>query len=136
MLKNLIIIENGKDFQYDTLEEVVKVLIDKNFYNMTEVEKIETMRIKALANNLYNKFTILECNPLDGNFEGKFIIKNEITYIYSLLMNNSNLLLLERKDSNMLTQYLDKEILKDNYIIVNSFAKELLKKYIEEPNML
>lgn len=136
MLKNLIIIENGKDFQYDTLEEVTKVLIDKDFYNMTEVEKMEKMRIKALANNLYNKFTVLECSPLDGDFEGKFIIQNEITYIYSLLMNNSNLLLLEHKNSNILTKYLNKEFLKDNYVIVNSFAKELLEKYVKEQNML
>ncbi|MBP3801152.1 MAG: hypothetical protein J6I85_03845 [Clostridia bacterium] len=136
MLKNLIIIENGKDFQYDTLEEVTKALIDKDFYNMTEVEKMEKMRIKALANNLYNKFAVLECSPLDGNFEGKFIIQNEITYIYSLLMNNSNLLLLEHKNSNILTKYLNKEFLKDNYVIVNSFAKELLEKYVKEQNML
>ena len=36
MLKKLIIIENNKEFQFDTIEELVKVLIDKDFYDYKE----------------------------------------------------------------------------------------------------
>ena len=60
--------------------------------------------------------------------EGKFIIKDEITYILSLL-TTGNILLLERIDSNIFTKDIDKLNYNDNYIIVNTFANELPKKY-------
>ena len=129
MLKKLIIIENGKEVQCDTLEDLVKILIDENYYNMTEKEKIEKMTMKALANTLNNKMEVTQDISKIDNIEEKFIIKDEITYILSLVKTN-NVLLLERRDSNILTGSLNKEYLKDNYIIVNTFAKELLRKYI------
>ena len=51
MLKKLIAIENGESYQYDTLEDLVKDLIDKNFYNMEQNEKVEIMQRKAIANS-------------------------------------------------------------------------------------
>ena len=96
---------------------------------MTEKEKIEKMTMKALANTLNNKMEVTQEISKIDNIEEKFIIKDEITYILSLVKTN-NVLLLERRDSNILTGSLNKEYLKDNYIIVNTFAKELLRKYI------
>ena len=130
MLKKLIIIENGKEFQFDTLDELVKELIDKNFYNMTQNEKKEKMKMKALANCLNTKMNIVEGITADDSIDEKFIIKDEITYILSLLRTN-NVLLLERKDANIFTKYLNKENFEDNYIILNTFAKEILDKYIK-----
>ena len=127
MLKNLIVIENGKEYQFDTLEEVVKELIDEKFYEMTQQEKIDKMKIKALANCITNKMEVTKKIP--ENVDNKFIIKDEITFILSLLLTN-NILLLERKDADILAKDLNKENINDNYIIVNSFAKELLEKYI------
>ena len=131
MLKRIIIIENGKELQCDTLEEVVNTLIDENYYNMSQNQKIEKMKMKALANCINSKRDVIQglSGDVINNLENKFIINDEITYIYSLLMTN-NLLLLEQKDSNIFTGNLNKENLKDNYIIVNTFAKELLGKYL------
>ena len=131
MLKKIIIVENSEEVQCDTLEEVVETLIDKNYYNMTQNQKIERMKIKALANCINNKMEIVQELPVNfvNNLENKFIINDEITYIYSLLITN-NILLLEKKNSNIFTENLNKEKFKDNYIIVNTFAKELLGKYI------
>lgn len=131
MLKRIIIIENGKELQCDTLEEVVNTLIDENYYNMSQNQKIEKMKMKALANCINSKRDVIQglSGDVINNLENKFIINDEITYIYSLLMTN-NLLLLEQKDSNIFTENLNKENLKDNYIIVNTFAKELLGKYL------
>ena len=131
MLKKIIIIENGEEIQCDTLEEVVKTLIDENYYSMTQNQKIEKMKIKALANCINNKMKVVQELPVNfvNNVENKFIINDEITYILSLLTTN-NLLLLERKDSNIFTGELNKDNLKENYIIVNTFAKELLNKYV------
>jgi len=131
MLKKIIIIENGEEIQCNTLEEVVKTLIDENYYNMTQSQKIEKMKIKALANCINNKKKVVQemTVNLANNLEEIFIINDEITYILSLLTTN-NVLLLERRDSNIFTGELNKENLKDNYIIVNTFAKELLNKYV------
>ena len=131
MLKKIILIENDNTIQCDTLEEVVKTLIDGNFYNMTPSQKIEKMRIKALANCINNKKKVVQGASINAeeSIQDKFIIQDEITYILSLLTTN-NILLLERKDSDIFTKDLNKENLKDNYIIVNKFANVLLKKYI------
>ena len=131
MLKKIIIIENENSIQCENLEEVVKLLIDKNFYNLTWKEKIEIMKMKALANCINNKMKVLEDNDIKENndLDKAFIIKDEITYILSLLKTN-NILLLEHKDSSIFTKNLNKENLKNNYIVVNTFANELLKKYL------
>ena len=133
MLKKIIIIENGKEIQCNTLEEVVKTVIDENYYNMTPFQKIEKMKMKALANCINNKKEVVQELPvnIEESIQDKFIIQDEITYVLSLLTTN-NILLLEKKDSNIFTKDLNKENLKDNYIIVNTFAKELLSKYIRK----
>lgn len=129
MLKKLIIIEDGKEVQCDSLEELVKLLIDNKYYDMSDEEKIEKMKIKALANTLNNKMEIVE-EIFDDNIEGKFIIKDEITYVLSLI-STDKLILLERKDANIFTKSLNKGQMTDNYIIVNKFAKDLLIKHIK-----
>ena len=129
MLKNLIIIENEVEEQCDTLEELVKLLIDEKFYDMSDDEKLEKMKMKALANTLNYKMEITT-EVLDNNIEGKFVIKDEITYILSLISTNK-LMLLERIDANIFAKDLNKENMTNNYIIINKFAKELLVKYLE-----
>lgn len=133
MLKKIILIENDKEYQCDTMQEVVKKLIDENYYSFTQEEKINKMKMLALANCLNNKKEIIEEYELDTNFsiEGKFIIKDEMTYVLSLLLTN-NIILLERIDSNVFTKDLDKSNFNDNYIIVNKFAEMLLQKYINK----
>ena len=132
MLKKIILIENNQDYQCDTIQEVVEKLIDEKYYNLEYEEKIKKMKMLALANCLNNKMDIIEEIELDNfNIDNKFIIKDEMTYILSLLTTN-NVILLERVDSNEFTKDLDKSNFTDNYIIVNKFAKELLKKYISK----
>lgn len=121
MLKKLIAIENGESYQYDTLEELVKDLIDENFYNMQQNEKVEIMQKKAVANS----FNLLEDKDL-GIIDK---IEDELTYILYLLTTN-NIVLLEHREAEIFTKDVDKTELEDNYIIVNSFAEELLNKRI------
>ena len=59
------------------------------------------------------------------------MIYDEITYILSLVILN-RFILLEKKDSDIFTKNLDKSSMSDNYIILNTFAKKLLKEYIEK----
>ena len=115
MLKKLIIIENGEEVQCDSLEEIVKILIDDNFYKMSSEEKKEKMRMKAIANTMNNKMEIVE-DVFDNNIDGKFIIKNEITYILSLISINK-VILLERIDADIFLKNFNKEDFSNNYVI-------------------
>lgn len=132
MLKKIIIIiENENKIQCDTEEEVVKLLIDDNYYKLSPEEKTEKMEIKAMANCINNKMKIeKEIDINSEDVENKFIIKDEKTYVLSLLITN-NIILLERIDSNIYTKTIDKSKMKDNYIIVNKYAKDLLKNYLK-----
>ena len=132
MLKKIIIIENDKKIQCDSEEEVIRLLIDNNYYKLTEEKKLEKREIKAMANCINNNMKIVKEIDIDtDNIENKFIIKDEMTYILSLLMTN-NIMLLERIDSNIYTGKINKSETKDNYIIVNKFAKMLLENYLKE----
>ena len=131
MLKKIIVIENFNKVQCDTEQEVVKLLIDDNYYKLSSKEKKEKMEIKALANCINNKMKVVDkIISNEESIENKFIIQDEKTYILSLLITN-NVTLLERIDSDIYTGLLNKENFEDNYIIVNKFAKELLKKYLK-----
>ena len=130
-MKRLILIESGEKYQFDTLEELVKVVIDKNYYEMTNEEKKEKMELKAFANCLQKKIEIVKDIEKGIEFDGKFIIFDEITYVFSLLLLGK-VMLLESTESNIFTMDLDKGNISDNYIIVNHFAKDLLRKYIDK----
>ena len=130
MLNKVIIIEDDNKVQCDSVEEVVKTLIDKRYYELSEKEKLEKREMKAIANCINNSFEIVE-NVNSKDLENKFVIKDETTYVLSLLIINK-IILLERIDSNIYTSSIDKSNMKDNYIIVNKFAKELLKNYLEK----
>ena len=54
---------------------------------------------------------------------------DEICYVYWLLLN-TNIFLLEKKDSNIFTGGLSKSGIYDDYIIVNKYAKSLYDDYI------
>ena len=129
-MKNLILIEAEEKYQFDTIEELIKCIIDENYYEISEIEKKEKLKLKAYANCIKTDFQIVSNFETNETLDNKFFILDEITYIYSLLLLNK-VHLLESTDANILTKDLDKTSIKDNYIIVNHFAKELLKSYME-----
>ena len=133
MLKKLIIIEGKNEYQSDELQDIVKMLIDDNYYNMTQEEKINIMRIRAKANclNINKKSVDIDEIEEDTNLNDKFVVGNEIIYILSLL-TTYNVVLLERIDSDIFTKDIDKSKIEDNYIIVNKFAEEILEKMLKK----
>lgn len=116
MLKNLIVIEDGKNYQFENEQELVKKLIGEDYYNLPQDKKIEQIKIKAIANSLNLK------KDIPDN------IDNEKDFILSLLVDNDKLVLLEKRESNIFTEKLDKSQFTKNYILVNKFAKQLLNK--------
>lgn len=85
MLKSLIIIENGKSYQFETEQELVKKLICEDYYELSQEQRINAMKIKIIANSLNLKENISEN------------INTEKDFILSLLIDNNNLMLLEKK---------------------------------------
>lgn len=132
MLKKLIIIEKGKQYQINNEKELVKLLIDSNYYEMSDMQKLNTLKIKAISNSLNNEMEILIPDEIPENIDvnNKFILLNEKTYILSLMMTN-NVTILERIDSNVYIKYLSKKNFTKNYIIVNNFAKQILQEYLK-----
>ena len=133
MENNIILIENENDIKCETKEQTVKILLGDDYYNLSEEEKVERMEIRAIANSLNNpKVRIIKkgeyIDSIDS-LENTFVIYDEITYIYSLLLTN-NITMLEKTKEEIFTKGLDKTELTKNYIIVNNFAKELLEKYL------
>lgn len=131
MLKKLIIIEGDVDYQCDSITDIIKRIIDENYYNYSNEEKKNKLNMLAIANCLGDKIEILD-NINNVKELGKtIIIKDEITYFLSLLMINK-MVLLERIDANLFMKKIDKSNFTDNYIIVNKYAKQLLLDYLNE----
>lgn len=130
MENNIILIENENDIKCDTKEQVVKILLGEDYYNLSEEDKVERMEIRAIANSINNpKIRIIKKGEKIDSLENVFVIYDEVTYIYSLLITN-NITMLEKTKEEIFTKGLDKTELTKNYIIVNKFAKELLEKYL------
>ena len=137
MLKKFIIIENGEECQTDDFKDIVKILIDENYYDLSNEEKKEAIERKAIANTLGTDFKVI--NNMDDiknidDIEGKIIIKDATTYILSLLLTNK-IILLERKDANFFTSKINVNDIKENYIIINAYAKELLYRIWNNRNI-
>ena len=134
MLKELILIENNESYQFSSEKELIEHLLGNNYYNSTEQEKREQMKINGLLHCANSDIQVIDIEKVKNNKldrEKEFIIYNEMTYVLSLLLTN-RYTLLERVDANIYTKGMNKTYIKDNYIIVNTFAKKILGRIISE----
>lgn len=136
MLKKLLLIEGGKRFQFDEEKELIEYLLGKNYYKLTKKEQMKLMSINAFFKVTGTKMKVDTLSKpkeelKNMNFENTFVVYDEKTYILSLLIAD-RAMLLESTASNIYTDGLDKSEIKENYIIVNKFAQELLIEYIKE----
>lgn len=133
-MENLIIIEDNNSRGFNTVEELVKVCINKGYYLVSEEERYDQLEKLAYANaGIYN-IPILDWKKnKDESIVNKnvFILCDEITHILSLA-KIGKIVILEKTDCDIFTKYIDKSNIQDNYIIVNKFADEILDKYLSE----
>ena len=130
-MKNLIVIEGKEKYQYKDMNSLIENFINKNYFNMSKEEKKLELEKKAIANTIQNNIKVEKLDEKTSNYDdNSFILYDEISYILSMLKFNK-LILLERTDANIFGKYINKESIKDNYIIVNKFANEIMKKYLE-----
>lgn len=130
-MEKLIVIEGKEKYKYEDLQSLVKYFICSNYYEMSEREKEKELEKKTIANTMLNniKTTKIEKNTTEFD-ENTFVLYDEITFILSLAKFNK-IILLERTDANLFGKYVNKENMKDNYIIINRFANEIMKKYLK-----
>lgn len=130
-MENLIVIEGKEKYQYKDINSLIENFINKNYFNMSKEEKKLELEKKAIANTIQNNIKVEKLDEKTSNYDdNSFILYDEISYILSMLKFNK-LILLERTDANIFGKYINKESIKDNYIIVNKFANEIMKKYLE-----
>lgn len=132
MLDKLIIIKDDKDYQCSTFEEIVKYLINENYYNLTKQEKENIMMKKAIENAIDKGLKIIKNKDQikEKDLNKSFIIIDEMTVILSIIKDQSKIVLLERKDSNIFNKYIKIPNNNDNYAIINTFATQALKNYL------
>ena len=123
MLDKLIIIKDDKDYQCSTFEEIVKYLINENYYNLTKQEKENIMMKKAIEKAVDKGLKIIKNNNQIKDLNKSFII-------LSIIKDQSKIVLLERKDSNIFNKYIKIPNNNDNYAIINTFATQALKNYL------
>lgn len=129
-MKKIIVIEQENKYQYDSIEELVKDILDEEYYNMGQEQKKEILNKKANLNRLNRKGITIQDDftKKNNSIENKIITTNEYTYILSLA-NLDIITILEQKDADVFLKGWDKEKFDGNYIIINRFAKELIKQY-------
>lgn len=130
MLDKLIIMKDDKDYQCSTFEEIVKYLINENYYNLTKQEKENIMMKKAIEKAVDKGLKIIKNNNQIKDLNKSFIIIDEMTVILSVIKDQSKIVLLERKDSNIFNKYIKIPNNNDNYAIINTFATQALKNYL------
>ena len=130
MLDKLIIIKDDKDYQCSTFEEIVKYLINENYYNLTKQEKENIMMKKAIEKAVDKGLKMIKNNNQIKDLNKSFIIIDEMTVILSIIKDQSKIVLLERKDSNIFNKYIKIPNNNDNYAIINTFATQALKNYL------
>ena len=134
-MKNLIVIEGEKDYQYNNLQELVKDFIHPNYNEMSKEGQIKEIEKRAIANTVKDNVEMIMIDKEQIistiDLKNKFIINDEYTYILSMLIFNK-FVLLEEINANIFGKYMKQKPKKGNYIILNKFANEIMQKYIED----
>ena len=134
-MKNLILITGGKYCEFDNIDELRKFMvpeienISKEELNNCFYEKVfgfsilNDVQIVNSTKGVYGDNYEIENQKID--FRNAIIIDNIDTYILSLCKYNV-ITLLEEKENRFFTKDIQVELGKDNYIVVNAYANELL----------
>ncbi len=134
-MKNLILITGGKHCEFDNIDELRKFMvpeienISKEELNNCFYEKVfgfsilNDVQIVNSTKGVYGDNYEIENQKID--FRNAIIIDNIDTYILSLCKYNV-ITLLEEKENRFFTKDIQVELGKDNYIVVNAYANELL----------
>ena len=133
----LVVIIQGQQFKLKNLNNLVASIFGKSYFDLSQEERLKVRYEKAHAISQFHKYLPIvnteqgtygdnfDIVKKDYDFENAFIIDDDYSYILSLCKINS-FMLLEVRNSNIFTGLIDKNEIKDDLVVINHFAKEIL----------
>ena len=133
----LVVIIQGQQFKLKNLNNLVASIFGKSYFDLSQEERLKVRYEKAHAISQFHKYLPIvnteqgtygdnfDIVKKDYDFENAFIIDDDYSYILSLCKINS-FMLLEVRNSNIFTGLIDKSEIKDDLVVINQFAKEIL----------
>ena len=133
----LVVIIQGQQFKLKNLNNLVASIFGKSYFDLSQEERLKVRYEKAHAISQFHKYLPIvnteqgtygdnfDIVKKDYYFENAFIIDDDYSYILSLCKINS-FMLLEVRNSNIFTGLIDKSEIKDDLVVINHFAKEIL----------
>ena len=133
----LVVIIQGQQFKLKNLNNLVASIFGKSYFDLSQEERLKVRYEKAHAISQFHKYLPIvntehgtygdnfDIVKKDYDFENDFIIDDDYSYILSLCKINS-FMLLEVRNSNIFTGLIDKSEIKDDLVVINHFAKEIL----------
>lgn len=133
----LVVIIQGQQFKLKNLNNLVASIFGKGYFDLSQEERLKVRYEKAHAISQFHKYLPIvnteqgtygdnfDIVKKDYDFENAFIIDDDYSYILSLCKINS-FMLLEVRNSNIFTGLIDKSEIKDDLVVINHFAKEIL----------
>ncbi len=130
-MAKLIVFEEEYKYEFNSIEELVKKIMGEDYYNLNNTQKQNKVKFLTRLNMINNKLPTIVYNEYKNNFEeNAYIINDEITYILSLLRLNK-FSLFEEKDANIFAKYIENATYENNYVLINNYANEIMKKYLK-----
>lgn len=136
-------ITKNNSYQFNTINEIIESIFGEEYSKLDEKSKFIKRYEMAYPISKFNKdipvvhtkMGVLgeKYKVISGKFNviDSFIIDDELSYILSLCKID-NILLLENINANIIVDSKYKTDIKDNYIVVNSYAKQIIRdKYIK-----
>ena len=133
----LVVIIQGQQFKLKNLNNLVASIFGKSYFDLSQEERLIVRYEKAHAISQFHKYLPIvnteqgtygdnfDIIKKDYDFENAFIIDDDYSYILTLCKINS-FMLLEVRNSNIFTGLIDKSEIKDDLVVINHFAKEIL----------
>ncbi len=115
-IDKFIVMESGNTYSFSSLEDLVKSFLGDDYYELSDSDKKKRLELKAYANMLGMNSKISD-----------YVLFNEKAFIYSLLIN-TNIILFEKVGVNVFVDDVLNDEKTGNYVVVNKYAKEMLKK--------
>ena len=133
----LVVIIQGQQFKLKNLNNLVASIFGKSYFDLSQEERLKVRYENAHAISQFHKYLPIvnteqgtygdnfDIVKKDYDFENAFIIDDDYSYILSLCKINS-FMLLEVRNSNIFTGLIYKSEIKDDLVVINHFAKEIL----------
>lgn len=135
--KNYVVVEYEKKYEFDKIEDIIKSILGENYYDLSEEEKYEKIKLKTYINAVAKNIPIIEMKDTKQtpNIENEiYILKDEMTFLLSLA-KNKDIVIFEKESNKVLAKDIDTTNLRkisEEYIVINDCANQILEKEISK----